>query len=238
MQNDPEWRYAPMLVTSNIERAAIIEQKAILFAKDKGEVVFRWKLDANILKGEGNDEDLDKVIDCSGLWAYFVKGASLYLTNNLNPNKYIANGTSGIYHSLIFDDEVMNDYIYELEMNTSVGEIITLSDPPDYIIVKLKREMDIESNLRIENDSTLIPISRVDCKYPVSYKLWLKSKILSNNPVNVQVKDKSGVQMAFAYTFHKAVGQTIPRLIPCLSKRPQYMFQLTYRLLLVALSRV
>ena len=125
-----------------------------------------------------------------------------------------------------------------MEMNTPVGEIITLSDPPDYIIVKLKIEMDIDSNLRIENDSSLIPISQEDCQFSVSYKLWIMSKTLSNNPVKVEVKDKSGVQMAFAYTFHKAFGQTIPRLITCLSKRPQYLFQLTYRLLLVALSRV
>ena len=44
--------------------------------------------------------------------------------------------------------------------------------------------------------------------------------------------------MAFSYTFHKAVGQTIPKLISCLSKRPYYLSQITYRLLLVALSRV
>ena len=91
MKNDPEWRYAPMLVTSNFERTAIIEQKAILFAKDKGEVVFRWKLNAKILQGEGNDEDLYEVNDSPGLWAYFVKGAPLYITINLNPNKHIAN---------------------------------------------------------------------------------------------------------------------------------------------------
>ena len=72
----------------------------------------------------------------------------------------------------------------------------------------------------------------------MSYKVWIKNRKISNYPVQVELVDNQGVQMAFSYTFHKAVGQTIPKLISCLSKRPYYLSQITYRLLLVALSRV
>ena len=139
---------------------------------------------------------------------------------------------------MIFDDEEMNEKISELELCTNVGEIITLSQPPDYIIVKLDRTINSESNLSIDNNISLIPISRKDNFFPMSYKVWIKNRKISNYPVQVELVDNQGVQMAFSYTFHKAVGQTIPKLISCLSKRPYFLCQISYRLLLVALSRV
>ena len=132
----------------------------------------------------------------------------------------------------------MITYIIIFESNTNVGEIITLNEPPDDIIVKVENKYDIDSNLIIDNDSSLIPIAREDCRFSVKYKFWISDKKLSEKPVQFLAEDKSGVQMSFAYTFHKAVGQTIPKLIPCLSKRPKSLCQLTYRSLLVALSRV
>ena len=238
LNNDPEWKFAPILVTSNFERIIVNEKKSILFAKEKGEIVFRWKIECKIVRGEGSIDDLDDVDDCPELFAYFVKGAPLIITKNINPNKNIANGTSGFYHSMLFDDEEMNKKFSELELCTNVGEIITLSQPPDYIIVKLDRTINSESNLSIDNNISLIPISRKDNFFPMSYKVWIKNRKISNYPVQVELVDNQGVQMAFSYTFHKAVGQTIPKLISCLSKRPYYLCQISYRLLLVALSRV
>ena len=160
LNNDPEWKFAPILVTSNFERIIVNEKKSILFAKEKGEIVFRWKIECKIVRGEGSIDDLDDVDDCPELFAYFVKGAPLIITKNINPNKNIANGTSGFYHSMLFDDEEMNKKISELELCTNVGEIITLSQPPDYIIVKIDRTINSESNLSIDNNISLIPISR------------------------------------------------------------------------------
>ena len=45
---------------------------------------------------------------------------------------------------MIFDDEEMNKKISELELCTNVGEIITLSQPPGYIIVKIDRTINSE----------------------------------------------------------------------------------------------
>ena len=234
---DPQWRYAPILVTSNFERSAINFQKAIIFAKDKKEHVFRWKLDGKVVRGKGSMDDILDIEDCPGLWGYFVKGAPVIITQNVNPNKNIANGTDGFYHSMIFEDESYSKYVADLELLTPLGKIITLDKPPDHVVVRLERPNEIDSKLQLDDEMFLIPISR-NKNYPDSYRIWLKQKGPFNDPMQVQVTDQQGVQLAFSYTFHKAVGQTIPKLILCLSKRPQYLAQLTYRLLLVALTRV
>ena len=138
---------------------------------------------------------------------------------------------------MIFEDERDSKYVADLELHTPLGKIITLDKPPDHVVVRLERPNEIDSKLQLDDEKFLIPISR-NKNYPDSYRIWLKQKGPFNDPMQVQVTDQQGVQLAFSYTFHKAVGQTIPKLILCLSKRPQYLAQLTYRLLLVALTRV
>jgi len=40
---DPNWRFAPIAVTNNAQRLAIIDSQATRFGKHCGEPVLRWK---------------------------------------------------------------------------------------------------------------------------------------------------------------------------------------------------
>ena len=50
LNNDPEWKFAPILVTSNFERIIVNEKKSILFAKEKGEIFLGRKLNVKLLE--------------------------------------------------------------------------------------------------------------------------------------------------------------------------------------------
>ena len=238
IQKDSNWRYAPILVTSNFERAAITEQKAILFAKENNEHVFKWRLESKVVKGNASIDEISDPVNYPGLWGFFVKGAPLYITKNISIDKHIANGTKGIFHSMVFDDEEKHKYVSLIEKQTKIGQTIILDYPPDHIIVELPSNHKFHLNFNLSEKLNLIPVSMKKNSYPAKYKIWLKDRKKIRIPIQVEVTDNQGIQMAFSYTFHKAVGQTIPRVIACLSKRPDKMVQITYRLLLVALSRV
>ncbi|MGH7955247.1 MAG: C-terminal helicase domain-containing protein, partial [Gloeomargaritales cyanobacterium] len=59
-----------------------------------------------------------------------------------------------------------------------------------------------------------------------------------SGPSKVTTKRTFHVDMSFAMTFYKAQGQTIPKVILILNKRPVGLSVLTYSSLFVAVSRV
>jgi hypothetical protein len=68
-----------------------------------------------------------------GLWGIFVAGAPGFLTQNLNPTKGFANGTSITYESISFDEEENEEdiRIATLQIVTALpGEVVILRIRP------------------------------------------------------------------------------------------------------------
>ena len=78
LQEDDEWRFAPVGVVSRMERDVINVAQAEAFARNFGLPFIKWKLpiiDDRVPTDEGLRGDLYK--DEIGLWGYFVEGALL-----------------------------------------------------------------------------------------------------------------------------------------------------------------
>ena len=122
------WRYAPTLCSTNRERTDITHRKALLFAKETGTFLFRWKSD---IKAWSNrplllNERLQITQNDPCFYQHFVMGADVTLTSNINCNLKLANGT----HSLSFASE---DELHKVEQQMQTlppGSTITLENPP------------------------------------------------------------------------------------------------------------
>jgi hypothetical protein len=81
--------------------------KAKIFAAENGGHVFRWR---NKQEKWWNrpllvEERLQMVESDPCFWQYFVAGANAFLTNNINTNLGLANGTQVQLHSLTLSSE-------------------------------------------------------------------------------------------------------------------------------------
>ena len=75
-------------------------------------------------------------------YEYFVAGADIFLTTNINNNLGLANGSPASLHSLTFATE---DQLHEVETqmsNASPGDVITLDEPPLSVNIKLSADFD------------------------------------------------------------------------------------------------
>jgi len=108
IQNSPQWRFAPVLVSTNLERMNITRHKAKLWAIENKTYVFKWKnRTSNHVNKPSNleDEDADYYDDNSFFWQFWVPGAPSYLTHNINGGLALVNGAPVKTHSLTFTDE-------------------------------------------------------------------------------------------------------------------------------------
>ena len=83
----------------------------------------------------------------------------------------------------------------KLEFSTHVGEIITLIQPHNYIIMKFNIQINSELNLSIVNDLSLIPISIKYNVYSISCKVWINNRKFYNYPVQLELIYNQGFKM-------------------------------------------
>ena len=103
----------------------------------------------------------------SGLLSYFVQGAMSYITENINPKKDLANGTTVFMHSLTFseEDKLCEDYeVFLNQINNSLpGEHIHIHNIiPKYTNVEINITKDLQplwkENETMIKDKYIIPI--------------------------------------------------------------------------------
>jgi hypothetical protein len=115
------WTSAPLAVTSNSERDNLMYIRAQRWAEENGVPIITWKIQCRetVLNFIKDDALLDDIYHPqSGLLGFFVQGAMAYLTENINPSKGLANGSTVYMHSLSFNNEDIktDEYIAFLKM--------------------------------------------------------------------------------------------------------------------------
>jgi hypothetical protein len=96
-----------------------------IYSRRNGLPVFRWRYaipDAVLHALSVLNREIDSVYArYPALSGYFVKGAPVYLTTNLNPNKGTANGTSACLHSLTWTSQPYTQQIALKAAHAQVG---------------------------------------------------------------------------------------------------------------------
>lgn len=253
--NDSEWKFAPILVTTNRERMAIIQKQSALFAQLHGTYVFKWR---NLVSGWKNKPgDTTELYEQNpALWQFFVPGCDAFINNNINPNLGIANGTPVTCHSVVLDPNG-DDYnrvmaIISGDNPLPFGSEIILDNPPIAVNMTLHKGLDGKepSKNKLRQFHTLrklsiTPQGSEDITIPISKKggKYKATKMLNGSPLlnhisSVQVCTALAFDLAFAMTIHKAQGRTIPRVVIALTSRPIKLTQMEYASVFVGMSRV
>ena len=221
--------------------------RAQQWAQNNGVPIITWKIQCTgAIMNYLNDSNTETEIfhKQSGLLSYFVQGAMSYITENINPKKGLANGTTVYMHSLTFSEEDMLTGDYKIFLtqikHSSPGEHIHINNAiPKYINVKINITKDLKPLWKtyetILKDKFIIPIgfrSRTD---KTKNDIRINDKLHKNKTITKQKENR--VELAFVITFHKLQGKTIPNLIVELNERP-FSPSITYNGFLVALSRV
>lgn len=135
-QENPDWLKASLVVTSNRERYLINDLRSEQWARSSGNHRFVWEYPlvgnlASTVRTPGHQLIYRNYPEFSGC---FVAGAPGFLSENINPNLGLSNGTPIIYHSLTLHANE-NVEAVQAQMNSGVSQEIKLKFPPSYIHV-------------------------------------------------------------------------------------------------------
>ena len=233
-ENEPEFLSTPIVVTSNKERHLITKIRSQHRAKMKKTPRIIWKYPllgrlATNVAAPIHEYLYKKKQPLNGC---FVAGVPGYITENINPQLKISNGSPITFHSLTLDPrENYNEVMKKIEESNGI-EDIKLKYAPTHIHVKLTlgNPNKFIGRTLIENEAVIpIPISEKITSHTVNFPG-------SQEKLEVKVKTHS-IEMGFAIPVHKVQGQTCDRLIIDLNPRP-FIPKINFHGLYVALSRV
>ena len=252
-----EWKYAPVLVSTNIERLSINRYKAGLWAKDHGTYVFKWKTQEKVHVNRPPREELDDFREVNPFfWQFWVKGAPANLSHNINNDLAMVNGAPVIMHSLVIENPVEYERIrdiinrrdpppfgseIEILCPTVIYIAITASLDNRQISTKRQTQLQVLQSLRIsgqEDDANniIVPISKTAATDYDVYAYDTRSILF---PIaTVQVRDPFQYNLAFAMTVYKAQGRTIHRLVLDLTYHDNHYTRMEFAAIFVAMSRV
>jgi len=94
------------------------------------------------------------------LTTYFVTGAPTYLTENICPEKGLANGTPVALHSLTLNPSSQHNVFWNLVASSHGGEMIQLKEPPLSVNVKVSNVSALSwpANETLVSGEVVIPI--------------------------------------------------------------------------------
>lgn len=257
IKGDPSWlQDFRILVTGNIDRAALTQAAVLLFGHINNTLVVRWrrKIKEDIPEAVSTvlyDESMHPY-----LFSYFAKNAPAQVLDNAagNVNCGIANGTECKMHSLGWDDYEKANTAKKLiaAATRNNANIVDLPWPPDFINIVLTdtngddipgkfwpHELNLETEWMTHEDGScikpriVIPIGlspTTDSKVKYSH---ISSELKSKPPHYIQ----HAVDLAFVRTAWKAQGATLRRIMLLLqgtSTAPAWGFEHLY----VGISRV
>jgi len=239
---DPSWAWATIAVTSNMEKVGVDWRQAKSFALAHRVPVVVWKqqiLSPTFLANQGRGGVTDDLYRQEpALMGLFVKGAPAYLTKNFpKPGlaRGLANGTTCVMHSITFredtDEEKERARVARNRIDRArPGEVVDLGD-----LVPLS--INVEHTVSAEEASCWPMGGSLVC--PIINRAanigTVVVPILCNHSDAVHTRAAGGstgwpggevtfkchsVAIAFAITFHKLQGKTIPKVILDLRKRP------------------
>ncbi|ETP18948.1 hypothetical protein F441_06908 [Phytophthora nicotianae CJ01A1] len=229
-----------ILVTSNVDKAALTACAAKLFAIRSNTVVFRWRkavpeVPPALLELLYNDKDYPS------LFGYFVQGGCAQILDNGNGNVEwgVANGTICKLRSLAWEEIDDTEQILQQFPSTLLrnGDVIDLPYPPDFINVQLitqsgkivpatswPPENNLETNWitgddgrKLEKESIIIPVGIVATNHN---KFHIKlARTLIPKPIELKYSQHA-VELALVMTVWKAQGATLRRVLLFLEGTP------------------
>ena len=220
---NPDWTFAPIVVTLNEVRANLNFHMACRFAKLHKLPVIKWRIPISGLRATSlSSQESDQLYDQEqNLWGVFVKNAPGYLTFNINPSKSLANGTPIIYESLSFssDDKDFERVQIALSQiaNAGPGEVIELQEIPYTINVSVPSIDPTTWPVRqtLEEGRVLIPIFRKTETDQIRVRPCGRFKLSGS----VDMKCHA-VELGFAITYEKVQGKTMKKIILDLNQAP------------------
>ena len=119
-----EWKYAPILVSTNAERLHISRFKSQMWAKENKTYVFKWPINTRRHVNRPNPQSFARCKENNPFfWQFFVPGVPAYLNNNVHCN--LVNGSPLTAHSLTFSEESQyNDILQHIEDMKTMGSPI------------------------------------------------------------------------------------------------------------------
>jgi len=236
---DPSWLFAPIIVTSNIERAAINMDQARRFALAHGEPVLRWPTHVTGHSALAlSDTQLRQLYDHNpALHTVFVRGAPAYLTANINTMKNLCNGSRAFLHSISFDSNVTEQQRRDIQRAINAaqpGEVVDIPVIPLSVNVQIPYDTDLHgpwpANQTLVPTELVIPVLETGDGEHVDHVLGPFDNF---DLYTIE----HGVELGFAITFHKVQGRTLQKIILDLNKRP-FNPPVTYTGFYVGVSRV
>ena len=256
-----EWKFAPVLVSTNIERLNINRAKAKLWAIHHKTHVFKWKTK---LGKQVNRPPLDELPaiheENAFFWQFFVAKAPCNLNHSINPDLALVNGAPLEAHSVTFASSEEQLCIHNLLQSSdcpSFGEEIEIQEPisVNFIVIPSLDGKQI-SSIRKRQLSALSTLTNTmprhnssDIVIPITAKMhskassdWNRFSFSTQNlltPIGtVQVLEPFPFDLGFAMTVHKAQGRTIKRVVLDLVDHPNHFTRMNFAAVFVAMSRV
>ena len=249
---DSDFQNACFIVSTNRERHNISFHMAQLFAIRHKCPIIRWNLK---IKGWLNrpsiNEELDLLDKDPIFYDHFVQGIDCYLTENINTPLMIGNGTKVKQHSLVFETQEHENHVADMILNSRPGQIITLPFTPLCINVELYHDF-LDDDIRRQLKHSSVPLNQEDSaateKIVISLlkskhgtKLRAMPTIVTNicyTPARVFLKSLFPLQLGAAVTVDKAQGRTLDKVVACLSRRNDNLYEMDINSIFVTLSRV
>jgi hypothetical protein len=260
-----EWKYAPILVSTNIERLNIARYKAQLWAKDHNTYVFKW---CNRVRKEVNrptQQYLSKILEANAFfWQFWVAGAPANLSNNINCELALVNGSPVTCHSLTFADDAEFQRVQDLILGADpppFGSEIVIDVPASVNVqieptldqkpISLRRQRQLDMMIQTITSSTsngnnathsniVIPLTA--SMTSSSYCSFSKFSYNSENPItpiaSAEVRQPFPYDLSFAITVWKTQGRTMKRVVLDANFHDNHYSRLSFEAIFVAKSRV
>lgn len=202
-KKDHEWVTAPIVVMTNKERQEINAQQSFYFAKINNKPRYIWNIPVETLSDERDEDnelcqdDYNDLYDKNvGLKGFFVEGAPCYLTRNINRSVGLANGTSGILHSIVLDPEENKLDVMDRTVAQESNDIVLLY-PPQYVCVRIPEANPLHFvGKTFKESDVVVPIPLM--AEEKSTKFYLR-----NGTIKWLTKRKHPFELKFSLTFHK-----------------------------------
>ena len=256
-----EWKYAPILVSTNTERLGISRMKACMWAKEHKTYVFKWACSTRGFVNRPQADTMSELKeDNAFFWQFFVPGVDAYLNHNINGDIALVNASQLKTHSLTLANEKKYQDVlrYIEDQNIPFGSEIEI-DPPVAVNMIVVQELDgkplstrrkkqmaklqtFSRQYNIDSKSRDIIIPLTPSMMPSSDDSWNKYTFCTGNTLapiaQVKVKEKFPFDLAFSMTVHKAQGRTIKRVVVDLTDHPYPICRMKYAAVFVATSRI
>ncbi|RYE99540.1 MAG: hypothetical protein EOO41_00915, partial [Methanobacteriota archaeon] len=244
---DHPWRFAPVLVTSNLVRAIINDEQVRRFGRFHRCPIIAWwprvrTRSSALVRSRAHREvataqDLRglHVEDRAALLQLFVPGAPAMLSQNVCIHRGIVNGAWVTLHSITLSTAHATAELNERIQRAAPGELIFLDTPPTSVNVRLATPQPAawpaDLRLGVEDGAVILPLG-VGCEEEVELRhtpaRWLRRVKVVAHPV----------ELAFSITYHKAQGATLNHVILDIRTMPDVRPPLLASSFYVGVSRV